>query len=141
MTTDWGLSLGLASAKIVNLGIAGIFASRGVGDTAAVLSEGFGSETINVTEDGLEHVLERHTLNGAKNAGKSVFNGSKGEVKALIQRASSVKGTPQASGNLERVVDAGRTIGTDRATNAPTSVYTVITKPSGDLVTAFPGRP
>lgn len=64
------------------------------------------------------------------------------DIKTLITAADSVQAVKQASGNnFERVVDAGRTIGIDRATGAPTSIYTVITKPSGDLVTAFPGKP
>jgi RHS repeat-associated protein len=135
-----GLIVGYGIGKIAGMGLQGLLALRGAGETVGLMTE-TSSETINITEDGLQHVMERHVADGAKTAGKSLFKGSKGEVKALIQKAGSVKPTTQAGGNLERVVDAGRTIGTDRATNAPTSVYTVITKPSGDLVTAFPGRP
>jgi hypothetical protein len=56
-------------------------------------------------------------------------------------RSESVTPAAQRGGNLERVVDAGRIIGTDRATGASTSFYTVITRPNGNLVTASPGRP
>jgi hypothetical protein len=43
-------------------------------------------------------------------------------------------------GNLVRVVNAGRIIGTDRVTGQPTSVYTVVTDRVGNLITLFPGR-
>jgi hypothetical protein len=102
---------------------------------------GLSSDAITITEDGMTHVLERHAADGTKNAGKSLFKGSQGEIKSLIKKAGSTSPTTQANGNLARVVDAGRTIGVDRATGAPTSTYTVITKASGDLVTAFPGKP
>jgi RHS repeat-associated protein len=101
----------------------------------------FDSDAINITEEGMEYVLERHAADGVKSAGKSLFKGSKGEIKSLIKKAASTTPTKQANGNLARVVNAGRTVGVDRATGAPTSTYTVITKASGDLVTAFPGRP
>ncbi len=102
---------------------------------------GLSSDAITITEEGMEHVLDRHAADGTKNAGKSLFNGSKNEIKSLIKKAGSTTPTTQANGNLARVVDAGRTIGVDSATGAPTSTYTVITKASGNLVTAFPGKP
>ncbi len=40
-----------------------------------------------------------------------------------------------------RIVDAGRNIGTDVVTGKSTSTYTVITRPSGEIVTTFPGQP
>jgi hypothetical protein len=95
---------------------------------------------IKLTERGLLHVLARHTVDGAKNAGKSVFNAGE-DVGTLVRNASGVPRVAQAGGNFERIVDAGRTIGVDRATGEPTSVYTVITNAADELVTAFPGRP
>jgi hypothetical protein len=77
---------------------------------------------------------------GAVTLGKSIFNAGE-DVKGLINAAEGVSPVRQAGGNFERQVDAGRTIGTDHATGAPTSTYTVITKPNGNLVTAFPGKP
>jgi hypothetical protein len=47
----------------------------------------------------------------------------------------------QGNGNFARTWDAGRSIGIDRVTGQQTSVMTVITRPNGELVTAFPGRP
>jgi hypothetical protein len=47
----------------------------------------------------------------------------------------------QAGGNFQRVVEAGRIIGIDRATGQPTSIYTVITNAADDLITTFPGVP
>lgn len=136
-----GFFVGWGVGKLIGVGLESIVGIRAASETVTAVSEGTGSEAINITEDGIEHVMERHAAGGAKTAGKSLFNGSKADVKALIEKAASVKPSAQAGGNLERVVDAGRTIGIDRATNTPTSVYTVITKSSGDLVTAFPGRP
>jgi len=98
---------------------------------------------IKITQKGLLHVLQRHTINAiAKFASKSKFiTTDADEVENLIMQATQHPVTQQSGGNLERIVDAGRTVGVDRATGLPTSTYTVITKPSGELVTAFPGRP
>jgi len=98
------------------------------------------SKTINVTERGLQHVVERHIPGGLQSAGKSVFSAGE-DISALIRQAQSVTPTQQAGGNLQRIVNAGKTIGIDRATGKPTSVYTVITNKSGDLITTFPGKP
>jgi RHS repeat-associated protein len=95
---------------------------------------------INVTDRGLAHAIERHTIEGARNAGKSVFNTGE-DVAALARDAGSVPRVQQAGGNFERVIDAGRTIGIDRLTGQPTSTYTVITNAADDLITTFPGRP
>jgi hypothetical protein len=82
-------------------------------------------------------VIQRHT---GGMAGKSFF-GDSAAVTGLVKAAESVAATPQAGGNFVRVVDAGRTIGTDVTTGQATSIYTVITDKLGELVTAFPGRP
>lgn len=92
---------------------------------------------IKVTWKGLLHVIQRHT---GGMAGKSAFSDS-AAVTGLVKAAEAVAPTPQAGGNFVRIVDAGRTIGTDVTTGQATSVYTVVTNKSGELVTAFPGRP
>jgi len=100
------------------------------------------ASAIRVTERGLAHVLARHVAGrAAKFAGKSIFNGGEAEVVSFIREAGSVARVAQPNGNFARVVDAGRIIGVDRVTGAPTSVYTVITDAAEGLVTAFPGRP
>jgi len=77
----------------------------------------------------------------SESTGKSVFNSGENVVD-LVKQAESVLPQKQSFGqNLERVVDAGRTVGTDRNTGALTSTYTVITDAAGNLVTMFPGRP
>ena len=101
---------------------------------------GEGSEAIKITEAGLEHALERHSVGGAAMLGKSVFHAGE-NIAELVKAAETVAPVRQAGGNFERVVQAGRIIGTDRGTGAPTSVYTVITNGAGELITAFPGRP
>ena len=63
------------------------------------------------------------------------------DVSALIRQAENVTPVTQANERLDHVVDAGRPIGTDRATNALTNQYTVITEANGTLVTAFPDLP
>jgi RHS repeat-associated protein len=97
---------------------------------------------VNVTVEGLEHVAERHMLGGAlASVGKkSIFNAGE-DVEGLIKAAESVRPTRMGGGDFARVVDAGRPIGIDRATGAPTSTYTVITRANGNLVNAFPGKP
>jgi len=98
------------------------------------------NRSINITPRGLDHVLDRHVPGGAMSAGKSVFLAGE-EVSALIRQSESVGATQQAGGNFQRIVNAGRNIGIDRATGRPTSIYTVITNDAGDLITAFPGMP
>jgi hypothetical protein len=97
-------------------------------------------QAITLGERSLSHVLERHFPGGAKSAGKSLFNASE-SVPALVRAADRVAPTAQRGGNLQRIVDAGRNIGVDRATGLPTTIYTVITDAGGSLVTAFPGMP
>ena len=86
-------------------------------------------------------MLARHVAGGAKTAGKSLFRGGEAEVVSLIREAGSAARVAQPGGNFARVVDAGRIIGVDRVTGAPTSIYTVITDAADRLVTSFPGRP
>jgi hypothetical protein len=98
------------------------------------------SQGITIGTQGLQHVIERHTVGGMKNAGKSLF--AEGEdVIALIKSAEGTAGVLQPNGRFQRIVDAGRSIGTDRATGMTTSTYTVITDKADNLVTAFPGKP
>jgi hypothetical protein len=97
---------------------------------------------ITVTRTGFSHVLHRHALGGAAvRSGKSVFSGGPVEIHKLIKAAEGTRAVQQAGGNFQRIVDAGRNIGIDRATGAATSRYTVITNAAGELVTAFPGVP
>jgi RHS repeat-associated protein len=99
------------------------------------------TSALNVTEKGFAHVLARHVPGGVQTAGRSLFSGSAQEVRGLIEAAGRVAPAQQAGGNFARIVDAGRSIGIDRATGAATSRYTVITNAAGDLITAFPGIP
>lgn len=97
-------------------------------------------QAITIGDAGLAHVLERHFPGGVKSAGKSLFNAGE-TVPGLVRAAERVAPTLQRGGNLQRVVNAGRTIGVDRATGSPTTIYTVITDAAGNLVTVFPGVP
>jgi hypothetical protein len=96
---------------------------------------------IRITEAGLEHVIERHTAEGALSAGKSIFAAGE-DITALARSSEGVAAVKQGFGrNFQRVVNAGREIGIDRATGRPTSAYTVITNIKNELVTMFPGHP
>jgi hypothetical protein len=96
---------------------------------------------ITITEERFKHVAQRHIAGGHRTAGKSQFFGNADHVRSLIKASERVRPVPQAGGNFERIVDAGRTIGFDRATGEATTRYTVITNRAGTLVTAFPGVP
>jgi hypothetical protein len=104
------------------------------------MGEGAEAFEITISDARLAKVLQAHTAGGLISAGKSLFSAGE-NIEGLIQAAKSVPAVGQAGGNFERIVDAGRIIGTDRATGAATSVYTVITDSANHLVTAFPGRP
>lgn len=130
---------GYFAGKVISkaIGIAkGYIPSKGVG----LLSKASGRTGINISERGLAHVLDRHTVGGTKIADKSLFY--KGEdIVSLIRKAEKAKPIRQPGGNFERIVDAGRPIGVDKATGQPTSTFTVITNTEDDLITAFPGLP
>jgi len=99
------------------------------------------TSAINITENGLSHTLERHTINEiAKWNNKSKFYDAS-EVKGLIRNATEYPSIQQPNGNLARIVNSDKIIGFDKITGQPTSQYTVITNSNGNLVTAFPGKP
>ena len=107
-------------------------------NTTARLS---GRAGITATNERLAHVTARHFPGGTEAAGKSLFNAGE-NVSALIRGAESVTPVAQKVGpNFQRIVDAGRVIGVDRATGQATGVYTVITDSAGNMVTMFPGLP
>ncbi len=96
---------------------------------------------INMTQKGLTHTLNRHTINNiVKWSNKSKFSNAI-EIPNLIKQATKQPMIQLANGNYARIVDAGRIIGIDVKTGQATSIYTVITNTSGDLITAFPGMP
>ncbi|MGE3527194.1 MAG: RHS repeat-associated core domain-containing protein [Gemmatimonadales bacterium] len=105
----------------------------------ALTTEG-GGNAIRITEGALAHIAEGHMVGGALTKGKSVFNAGE-DIIGLVRGAENAAATAQAGGNLQRIMDAGRIIGIDRATGAGTSVYSVITSPGGRLITMFPGTP
>jgi len=110
----------------------------------ALATDGLAPEAegaITIGEEALEQVVERHTVEGALNAGKSIFNEGE-EITGLVRGGESVSPTRQSFGrNFQRIVNAGRDIGVDRSTGNPTSFYTIITNAKNGLVTMFPGVP
>jgi len=119
---------------------------KGIGEAYDENASGYrfaaraGAGAINVGEKGLAHVLARHFPGGAQAAGKSLFNAGEA-VPGLVRAAEGVTPVLQRGGNFQRVVDAGRAVGIDRATGSATNIYTVITDAAGNLVTTFPGVP
>jgi len=105
------------------------------------------SKGIQVVEKDLVHLLIRHgpasTVVGTSKFAKGV------DVMELIRKAEAVTPTPSKYGdNLQRIVDAGKTIGTDATTGQETSIYTVGTElrrigsDLGEfLATLHPGQP
>ncbi len=89
----------------------------------------------------MQHVLERHTVNGIpKFASKSKFTPDV-NLQELIQQGTQMPMVRQTNGNFVRTFDVGRTIGVDRVTGQASSTVTIITAPNGNLVTIFPGIP
>ncbi len=98
-------------------------------------------QKIKISQNSYQHIVDGHTAGGLESQGNSIFNQGE-DIRGLIVQAENVDPTKQSFGNnYERIVDAGRPIGIDRVTGQPTSIYTVITDGSGNLVTAFPGVP
>jgi hypothetical protein len=104
------------------------------------LAKYVGKVVIKISSARLQHVIDNHTITGITNAGKSIFS-SNVNIPDLLSQSSKYTRTLQPGGNYQRVVDAGKVIGTDRTTGKSTQIYTVITDSADNLVTAFPGRP
>lgn len=94
---------------------------------------------ITVSRAAFRHVVERHAWwSTARNASKFSPGIS---IAKLIRGATGTTPEPAKGNALQRIVDAGKPIGIDRATGKHTSLYTVITDKLGNLITAHPGRP
>ena len=99
-------------------------------------------QPIETPPDAVKHVNDRHLKGGADYIpGKSSYVYDSEDVTALINGAQSYQRNEQPNGNFNRVINAGHVVGVDATTGKPTSVYTVVTTPSGELVTAHPGMP
>src|SRR5476649_566704 len=97
--------------------------------------------TINITPESREHAVRRHTVNRyTQYAGKRKFDDGI-DVAAFTKPLEHEAPQQQADGSFARTVDIGHEIGIDRASGRRTSLMTVITHTSGDLITAFPGLP
>jgi RHS repeat-associated protein len=91
----------------------------------------------------IKRVISKHGSNISGKGGVLKSRFFEGEnIGELITSGIHQQANKQVSGkNLQRTFNVGRNIGTDVMTGRPTSIMTVITQPSGRLVTAFPGRP
>lgn len=122
-------------------------AQQGLNDATALIIAGAATaaivvaenSAINVVTKGLGHAVKRHTVIGRQSANKSIFAAGENLV-TLAKAASKVEPIPQRNGNLAFVVNAGRTIGHDRA-RGPTPFYTVVTDANRNLITMHPGVP
>lgn len=90
---------------------------------------------IEVTQSAWQHITDRHTIGGSKNAGASIFYPNV-DIKALIRDAEIITPVLESNGYVSREMDAGRIIGYQG--NRQTSTYRVIATQSGKLVTAYP---
>jgi RHS repeat-associated protein len=140
-----GLAVGSALAAVPILGTIQSIKKLGNAADAAADAAKTGQNLlnpgINVTERGMQHVLERHIVNGIPEfASKSKFTTGV-NLTELIQQGTQMPMVRQANGNFARTFDAGRAIGIDRATGQASSTVTIITAPNGNLVTMFPGVP
>jgi len=98
------------------------------------------SQHIEVTPSAWQHIMDRHTVGGARSAGTSIFNPGE-DIRALIKKAELITPVREENGYLKREFDAGHIIGTDPATGKQTSRCRVIATQSGKLVTAYPVAP
>lgn len=111
---------------------------RSLTNTGIVFSSAAGTlRRIEITRSGMQHVTDRHTVGGARNAGASIFNPGE-NIQVLIKAAQLTIPTVEANGYFKRVCDAGRGIGFDGRKGKQTGTYFVITTQSGQLVTAYP---
>lgn len=115
-----------------------IAADRKLTDTGITFSENTTQlRAIEITDRGMRHVMDRHSVGGASTAGKSIFSAGE-NIRALILDAQLATPVLQQNGYLKRVMDAGRIIGIDRYRGTRTSTYWVITTQTAKLVTAYP---
>lgn len=98
---------------------------------------------INLSNEGMEHVIARH-LSGKANA--SQFSLSEAELRSVLSSRAAVnspvvRSVESADGiRYVREFDAGRVIGADKFNgNQGTSVMTIMTDRFGNLVSTFPG--
>jgi hypothetical protein len=95
---------------------------------------------INISDEALEHIEDRHLPSGANGDDASQFSPDT-DVVDLIRDAEGTPAEEQANSRFARVVTSPDVVGYDAATGEYTHTYTVITEANGDLVTAFPGMP
>ena len=134
------LAEGPVNAETTFLKYLALFAP-GFGEAEAVSLGFVDTGAINVFNRYLGHVVNRHTILGTETAGKSIFGATENVVTLIKGAEGTAPMGVQWNGNLVFVVDAGRIIGTEGATGAPTAIYTVITDGARNFVTAFPGLP
>ncbi|MBO9619324.1 MAG: hypothetical protein J7539_09850 [Niabella sp.] len=88
----------------------------------------------------LAHILERHYYKVPRHPLTGKFTIPIPQIVACIRDAGQqLPGPMPGSHHLQRVWDAGMTVGYDPAGNTVTTL-TVIATTSGEIMTAFPGR-
>lgn len=101
---------------------------------------GEAGKAINITKAGLAHALERHAVGVAKTVGKSLFHAGE-DIQGLIKAAESVAPYHKLVEIWNALLMQGEP---SVRTGQPVMRHRRIpslTRPNGDLVTAFPGRP
>jgi RHS repeat-associated protein len=123
------LAVGVAKEVAINVALAAV--TEGVGNVERA--------EIKLTEEAAEHIAERHTVGGAKTAGKSIFK--VGEDLHALAKAAEGAEEIKSGNRIVRVVDAGREVGIDRVTGKATQTYTVVTDANNSVRTMHPGLP
>jgi RHS repeat-associated protein len=139
-----GASAGLTALSVQYLGGAGTACIMGCQKAADVVNETAPkllNPSINISTSRLNHVIDEHTVGGANTIGNSVFNQGENITNLIKQGTQQVIEKQSFGYNFQRVFDVGRNIGIDRLTNQQTRIMTIITDKSGNLITAFPGKP
>jgi hypothetical protein len=97
---------------------------------------------INVTQDGMQHIMNRHGPNQLpKYSNKSQFSMGETDIRSLLRTSSQQPMTRLPNGTYVRNFDTGSPVGTDRSTNTTTNRVTIFTRQNGNVITAHPGNP
>jgi hypothetical protein len=87
----------------------------------------------------MQKIRDLHTESGRLSGDRSVFYDGE-DLEALIDAARDTIPTQQRNGRLRGVIEADHDVGWDNVNEEHTNVYTVVTYPDNDLLTAHPGE-
>lgn len=95
-------------------------------------------KTYYLTIRALAHILEKHYYKTPRFPGAGKFHIEVPGILALIRDAAdTATASIPGSANLQRIHNAGQSIGFDKM-NKPATAICIITGPGGNIITAFP---